>query len=226
LLDLNMTKTKEGLSYAEIRLPDLEARKNAQDIFVAALVSSAAAADKGAKNALALAFAGWLAIAPVAEPWSRVLTDHEGEKQRAAGAAIMLSFVVAAHAAFCRGGAMSAYTRAKRLGVHEAVLSAQVDAADLFAPLPYAMLTVHFGLLWWTLHLLGFAFDTLGAMAIPTVLHFIFLLASRCGRTSQWRQEFEFEQLEDAERPVWLRRFLRKLSRSPRAAPPVRAAPV
>ncbi len=214
-----MPKAEAMPSYTEIKLPDTEARKKAQEIFADALVSSSAAADKGARNALALTFAGWLAVAPFAEPLSRVLTEQESEKRTAAGAAIVLSFVVGCHAAFCRGGAMSAYTRAKRLGVHEAVLSAHVVASELFAPFPYAVLLTQLGLMCLTLYILGLPFETVAAAGTPSLMHLAFLIRSRWGRTNQWRQEFEMAWIEDAERPAWFRRVARCFSsvRSARA---------
>jgi len=203
-----MPKLEEQRSYSEIKLLDPDARKETQGVFVEALVSSNAGADKGARNALALTFAAWVAVAPIAEPVSRMLTEQESEKRAAAGAAIVLSFVVGSHAALCRGGAMSAYTRAKRLGVHEAVLSAHVAASDLFAPLPYAMLFVQFGLAWFTLYILGFDLGPVCTVAMPFLMHLAFLIRARWGRTNQWRQEFEMAKIEDTERPPWLRRLL------------------
>jgi hypothetical protein len=203
-----MPKLEEQRSYSQIKFPDPEARKETQGVFVGALVSSNAGADKGARNALALTFAAWVAVAPIAEPVSRMLTEQESEKRAAAGAAIVLSFVVGSHAALCRGGAMSAYTRAKRLGVHEAVLSAHVAASDLFAPLPYAVLFVQCGLAWLTFYILGFDLGPVGALSMPSLMHLAFLIRARWGRMNQWRQEFELAKIEDAERPPWLRRLL------------------
>jgi hypothetical protein len=105
---------------------------------------------------------------------------------------------------------MTAYTRAKKLGVHEAVLSAHVAASELYAPLPYAALFVQLLLLCSMLYVLGMSIvsGTVVAAATPCVVHLIFLAGARWGRMNQWREEFEVAKIEEAERPAWLRRLL------------------